>query len=147
MKALKIAIGCDHAGYSLKEEVKKFLEDLGHLVWDFGTHSDESIDYPDIAHPLAKAVADGDYSYGFLLCGSGNGMSITANKHQGVRAAVCWNDEISRLARQHNNANICAVPARYLHINDAKVIVKAFIESDFEGGRHSRRVDKIPIKS
>ncbi len=146
MKALKIAIGCDHAGYFLKEEVKKYLEDLGYQVWDFGTHSDESIDYPDVAHPLSRAISEGDYNFGFLLCGSGNGMSITANKYQKIRAALCWNDEISRLARQHNNANICALPARYLQINEAKLIVKAFIETEFEGGRHSRRVEKIPVK-
>lgn len=146
MKALKIAIGCDHAGYSVKEEVKKYLEDLGYQVWDFGTHSDESVDYPDIAHPLSKAVTEGDYSFGILLCGSGNGMAITANKYKGIRAAVSWNEEIARLARLHNNANICAIPARYLHIADTKLIVKAFLETEFEGGRHSRRVDKIPIQ-
>jgi ribose 5-phosphate isomerase B len=145
MKALKIAIGCDHAGYSLKEDLKKYLEDLGYQVWDFGTHSDESVDYPDIAHPLAKSIEDGDYNFGFLLCGSGNGMSIAANKHQGVRAALCWNDEISRLARLHNNANICTIPARYLHLSEAKLIVKTFLDVDFEGGRHNRRVDKIPL--
>ena len=146
MKALKIAIGCDHAGFSTKEEIKSYLESLGHLVWDFGAHSSESVDYPDYAHPLAKSVEQGDYTFGILVCGSGNGVSIVANKYQGIRSAVCWNDEIARLARQHNNANVCAVPARYVSIQDAKLIVKSFIETDFEGGRHARRVEKIPIK-
>lgn len=146
MKALKIAIGCDHAGYLTKEEVKRYLEDEGHQLWDFGTHSEESVDYPDFAHPVAKAVENGEYTYGILFCGSGNGVSIVANKYQGVRSAVCWNDEIARLARLHNDANVCAIPARYVSFHDAKLIAKAFIDSGFEGGRHSRRVEKIPIR-
>jgi len=146
MKALKIAIGSDHAGYSTKVEVKKYLEDASHQVWDFGTHSEESVDYPDFAHPLAKAVEKGEYEFGILFCGSGNGVSIVANKYQGIRSALCWNDEIARLARLHNNANICAIPARYVTLHEAKLIAKAFLETGFEDGRHTRRVDKIPIK-
>lgn len=146
MKALKIAIGCDHAGYSTKEEVKRYLEDAGHQVWDFGTHSEDSVDYPDFAHPLAKSVEKGDYDFGFLFCGSGNGVNIVANKYSGIRSALCWNDEISRLARLHNNANICAIPARYVDFHEAKLIAKTFLDTGFEGGRHMKRVDKIPIK-
>lgn len=146
MKALKIAIACDHAGYSTKEELKRYLEDAGLQVWDFGTHSEESVDYPDFAHPLARAVEKGEYDLGILICGSGNGVSIVANKYQGIRSAVCWNDDVARLARLHNNANVCAIPARYVSIHDAKQIAKSFIDTDFEGGRHTRRVEKIPIK-
>lgn len=146
MTPLKIALASDHAGYTTKEDVKKFLEGLGHQVWDFGTHSEESVDYPDFAHPLALAVEKGEYVLGFVLCGSGNGVSITANKHQGVRSALCWTAEIASLARQHNDANVCAIPARFVSTSEAKQIAKAFIESKFEGGRHQRRVDKIPVK-
>ncbi|HNV52958.1 MAG TPA: RpiB/LacA/LacB family sugar-phosphate isomerase, partial [Tenuifilaceae bacterium] len=119
---------------------------LGHQVWDFGTHSEESVDYPDFAHPLAFAVEKGEYDLGFIFCGSGNGVSITANKHQGVRSALCWTAEIASLARQHNDANVCAIPARFVSVSDAKHIVKAFLDSKFEGGRHQRRVEKIPVK-
>jgi ribose 5-phosphate isomerase B len=146
MKTYKIALGCDHAGYSTKEIIKDYLEDFGHKVWDFGTYSEESVDYPDFAHPLAKAVEDGEYDFGFLFCGSGNGVNIVANKYQGVRSALCWNEEIAGLARQHNNANICAIPARFVELSEAKMIVKTFLESEFEDGRHTRRVNKIAIK-
>ncbi len=146
MTILKIALASDHAGYSTKEEVKKYLEGLGHQVWDFGAHSEDSVDYPDFAHPLALAVEKGEYMLGFVLCGSGNGVSITANKHQGIRSALCWTPEIASLARQHNDANVCAIPARFVSISEAKQIAKAFVESKFEGGRHQRRVDKIPVK-
>jgi ribose 5-phosphate isomerase B len=146
MKTFKIAVGCDHAGYLTKESIKNFLEDANHKVWDFGTYSEESVDYPDFAHPLAKSIEAGEYEFGFLFCGSGNGVNIVANKYQGIRSALCWNDEIARLARQHNNANICAIPARFVDLHEAKQIVKIFLESEFEDGRHSRRVNKIPIK-
>jgi ribose 5-phosphate isomerase B len=147
MKALRIAVGADHAGYQTKEEVKKYLEENGYSVWDFGTYSAESVDYPDFAHPLSIAVERGEFNYGLLFCGSGNGVSITANKHQGIRSALCWRSEISKLARQHNDANVCAVPARFVSISEAKAIVKAFLETEFEGGRHQNRVDKIPVRS
>lgn len=146
MKTYKIALGSDHAGYSTKENIKSYLECLGCNVWDFGTHSMESVDYPDFAHPLAKSVDEGDYDFGFLFCGSGNGVNIVANKYQGVRSALCWNEEIARLARLHNNANVCAVPSRFVDLHEAKQIVKTFLESKFEGGRHSLRVSKISVK-
>ncbi len=146
MTSIKIALASDHAGYSTKEEMKRYLESLGHQVWDFGTHSEESVDYPDFAHPLAIAVEKGEYTLGFIFCGSGNGVSITANKHQGIRSALCWTPEIASLARQHNDANVCAIPARFVSVSDAKHIVKAFLDSKFEGGRHQRRVEKIPVK-
>jgi ribose 5-phosphate isomerase B len=146
MTSIKIALASDHAGYSTKEEVKRYLESLGHQVWDFGTHSEESVDYPDFAHPLAFAVEKGEYDLGFIFCGSGNGVSITANKHQGIRSALCWTAEIASLARQHNDANVCAIPARFVSVSDAKHIVKAFLDAKFEGGRHLRRVEKIPVK-
>ncbi len=146
MTSIKIALASDHAGYSTKEEMKRYLESLGHQVWDFGTHSEESVDYPDFAHPFAFAVEKGEYTLGFIFCGSGNGVSITANKHQGIRSALCWTAEIASLARQHNDANVCAIPARFVSISEAKQIVKAFLDSKFEGGRHQRRVEKIPVK-
>jgi len=146
MKTYKIALGCDHAGYSTKENIKSYLECLGCNVWDFGTHSMDSVDYPDYAHPLAKSVDNGDYDFGFLFCGSGNGVNIVANKYQGVRSALCWNEEIAKLARLHNNANICAIPARFVDFHEAKKIAKIFLDSQFEEGRHLLRVNKIPIK-
>lgn len=146
MKTYKIALGCDHAGYSTKEYIKTYLEDLGNKVWDFGTYSEESVDYPDFAHPLAKSVDEGHYEFGILFCGSGNGVNIVANKYQGVRSALCWNEEIAKLARSHNDANVCAVPARFVDLNEAKLIVKTFLSTEFEAGRHSRRVNKIPIQ-
>jgi len=146
MKTLKIALGCDHAGYSTKESIKNYLDDAGYSVWDFGTYNEESVDYPDFVHPLAKSVEAGDYDFGIIFCGSGNGVNIVANKYQGIRSALCWTEEIARLARQHNNANVCAIPARFVELHDAQKIVKTFIESEFEDGRHTRRVNKIPIK-
>lgn len=146
MKTYKIALGCDHAGYSTKEYIKTYLEDLGNKVWDFGTYSEESVDYPDFAHPLAKSVDEGHYEFGILFCGSGNGVNIVANKYQGVRSALCWNEDIAKLARLHNDANVCAVPARFVDLNEAKLIVKTFLSTEFEAGRHSRRVNKIPIQ-
>jgi len=138
-----IAIGSDHAGFCLKEEVKVFLTNKGMEVRDFGTHSEESMDYPDVAHPLADAVEKGDYYPGILICGSGNGVSMVANKHKRIRAALCWTEEIARLARLHNDANILSLPARFITTEDALKIVEIFLNTAFEGGRHQKRVDKI----
>ena len=139
-----LAIASDHAGYSTKEELKKYLAELGYNVWDFGTHSDDSVDYPDFAHPVANAVEKGAADFGVLVCGSGNGVAITANKHQGIRAAICWNEDLARLARRHNNANIIAIPARYIDLSVAVNLVNIFLYEEFDGGRHATRVDKIP---
>jgi ribose 5-phosphate isomerase B len=138
----KIAIGADHAGYNLKKDIILFLEEKGFTVFDFGCPSEESIDYPDYAHPVAERVQK-EGILGILICGSGNGISMSANKHSGVRCALCWHKEIAELARQHNDANIMSLPARYISLNEAKECVDAFIKTDFEGGRHQRRVDKI----
>ena len=138
----KIAIGSDHAGYQLKEILKEELKQKGIEVVDFGCPSEESIDYPDYAHPVAEYVEQNN-SHGILICGSGNGISMSANKHQGIRAALCWTEEIARLARQHNDANIVSLPARFIETETAKKIIEAFLKTDFEGGRHERRVSKI----
>lgn len=143
---MKIGVACDHAGYETKKEIIKYLELLGHEVTNFGTDTPESMDYPDTAHPLAFAVENNELEVGISICGSGNGINMTANKHQGIRAALCWNTEISKLAREHNNANICSLPARFISIDEAKEIVEAFLTTDFEGGRHQRRLDKMPLK-
>jgi ribose 5-phosphate isomerase B len=143
MKSYRLAIGCDHAGYKTKEALVPFLLGEGHSVKDFGAYSDQSVDYPDHAHPLAEAVARGDFDLGIVLCGSGNGVNISCNKHTGIRSALCWIPEIASLARLHNNANICAVPARYVSVDVAKEIVTAFLTTSFEGGRHAARVAKI----
>lgn len=145
MKKKKIAMACDHAGYSKKEMIKEYLENQGHLVKDFGTYSEESVDYPDFAHPMAVAVENKEFDLGISLCGSGNGISMTANKHQGIRSALCWNVEISELARKHNDANVCSVPARFVSDELAIEIIKAFLSTEFEGGRHERRIRKIPV--
>lgn len=139
----KIAIGGDHASPAYKLEIKTMLEQSGHEVVDFGTYTEASVDYPDFAHPVAAAVASGECSLGILICGSGNGVNITANKHDGIRAALCWNAELASLARQHNNANIISLPARFIELAVAKSCVKAFVETEFEGGRHAARVAKI----
>lgn len=139
----KIAIGADHAGFEYKEKLKNYLLQNGYEVKDFGTHSADSADYPDFAHPVANAVELGGYSVGVLICGSANGVAITANKHQGIRAAICWNEELASLARQHNNANIVCLPARYIAYEDAEKITDRFLHAEFEGGRHERRVSKI----
>jgi ribose 5-phosphate isomerase B len=143
---MKIAVASDHAGFEAKEQIVAYLKEKGYRLKDFGTNSPESMDYPDTAHPLAEAVEKKEFDFGITLCGSGNGINITANKHQGIRAALCWNVEISKLARQHNNANICSLPARFISIDLAKQIVDAFLSTDFEGGRHQIRIDKIPTK-
>ena len=142
-----LGIASDHAGFEMKEELKKFLKEKGYEVKDFGTHSPESMDYPEVAHPLAESVEKGEVSQGIALCGSGNGISMTLNKHQGIRAALCWNEELAALARQHNDANVLSLPARFISVDLAKRIVERFLESSFEGGRHLRRVNKIPCGS
>ena len=143
MRTYRIAIGCDHAGFSTKQELVSFLREQGHEVKDFGTNSEASVDYPDMIHPLAEAVASSEFELGIVLCGSGNGVNITSNKHKGIRSALCWIPEIASLARMHNNANICAVPARFVSVDMAKEIVTSFLSTDFEGGRHAARVAKI----
>lgn len=140
---MKIAIGSDHAGFESKETLKKWLTANGHEVEDFGTHNLDSVDYPDFAHPVAEAVEKKIVALGVLLCGSGNGVAITANKHQGIRAALCWTEEIAALARQHNNANVVCIPARFVTQQQAEKILETFLQTAFEGGRHSRRVEKI----
>ena len=143
---MNLAIGSDHAGFETKQILVEYLKSKGHTVTDFGTNSPESMDYPDVAHPLAEAVEAGKFDLGITLCGSGNGINITLNKHQGIRSALCWNTEIAALARQHNNANICAIPARFISVDLAKQVVDTFLSTGFEGGRHQRRIDKIPVK-
>ncbi len=140
----KIAIAGDHAGFKTKEFIKLELNKLGYKVKDFGTFSTESVDYPDLAHILASKVNSGKFSIGILLCGTGNGVAMVANKYKGVRAALCWNEEITKLARLHNNANILALPARFITENMALELVRIFLKTEFEGGRHERRVAKIP---
>lgn len=139
----KIAIGADHAGFELKEKMTEWLKRSGFESKDFGTYSSESADYPDFAHPVAFAVERKEFDLGILICGSGNGVAITANKHQGIRAAICWNEELASLARQHNDANILCLPARYISSDLAMKIADKFLTASFEGGRHERRVKKI----
>ncbi|HTJ50213.1 MAG TPA: ribose 5-phosphate isomerase B [Cyclobacteriaceae bacterium] len=139
----KIAIGSDHAGFEYKELLKKWLAGNGYEFKDFGTNSKDSADYPDFAHPVASAVETNQFDLGILVCGSANGVAITANKHQGIRAAICWNEELASLARQHNNANIVCLPERFISFELAKNIADRFIHTAFEGGRHERRVSKI----
>jgi ribose 5-phosphate isomerase B len=138
-----IAIGADHAGYEYKELLKKWLEKNTYAIKDFGTFSSESVDYPDFAHPVAAAVEKKEFDLGVLICGSANGVAITANKHQGVRAAICWTEDLASLARQHNSANVLCLPARFISSELAEKILYRFLHTDFEGGRHKSRVDKI----
>jgi ribose 5-phosphate isomerase B len=140
---MNIALGADHAGYEYKELLKKHLEKAGHQIKDFGTHNLDSVDYPDFAHPVASAVEKNEFELGVLLCGSANGVAITANKRQGIRAAICWTEEIASLARQHNNANVLCLPARFVTIEAAEKITDKFLTTPFEGGRHETRVNKI----
>ena len=142
----KIAMASDHAGFQLKQKLKAYLESLGYQVEDFGTHSEESCDYADFAHPAALAVEKGDCDFGIGMCGSGNGIQMTLNKHQGIRAALCWTPELAALAKQHNNANFLVLPARFISEDEAEKIVDAYLNATFEGGRHQKRIDKIPVK-
>lgn len=146
MSKLKVALASDHAGYSKKQVVIERLKDIGITIKDFGAFSDESTDYPDWAHPMANAVEKGEFQLGISLCGSGNGINITVNKHEGIRSALCWNTEIAELARRHNDANVLALPARFLSDDEVISILDVFLNTDFEGGRHQKRIEKIPIK-
>lgn len=141
-ETIKIAIGADHAGFSYKEMLREFLKE--YTIKDFGTYSTDSVDYPDFAHPVALAVESGEFDLGILICGSGNGVAITANKHQHIRAALCWTEELGSLAKMHNNANILCLPARFISEQVTKDITTAFLTTQFEGGRHLKRVNKIP---
>ena len=140
---MTIAIGSDHAGFEYKEALKKWLEANGYSLKDFGTHSAEAADYADFAHPVAEAVESKTCDFGVLVCGSANGVAITANKHQGIRAAICWSVNVSKLARLHNNANILCIPARFVSLDLAFEMIDKFIATEFEGGRHANRVEKI----
>lgn len=143
-KNLPIAIGSDHAGFDCKEDLISFLEGENMKFKDFGTHSKDSVDYPDFAHPVASAVENGEAAFGILLCGSANGVAIAANKHAGIRAAICWGEELAELARKHNDANIICIPARFVRDGDAEKMLDVFMNTEFEAGRHLTRVEKIP---
>jgi len=145
MKIKTIAIGCDHAGFPYKDSIVKLLEAKGIEVKDMGTNSADSVDYPDFVHPVADSVESGESQLGVTLCGSGNGVAMTANKHQDIRAAICWNEELAALARQHNNANVISIPVRFIEEETAMKMVETFIQTEFEGGRHARRVGKISM--
>ena len=140
---MKISIGNDHAGVSYKEAIIAYLEEKGFEVQNYGTDTENSVDYPDFAHKLAENLLNQDIDFGILICGSGNGISMAANKHTNIRAALCWNEEIATLSRQHNNANVLSLPARFISIELALAIVDVFLATSFEGGRHQRRVNKI----
>ncbi|EJX09788.1 sugar-phosphate isomerase, RpiB/LacA/LacB family [gut metagenome] len=141
-----IGLCCDHAGFNLKEHIRKWLEDNGYTYKDFGTYSAESCDYPDFAHPMAHAIETGECYPGIAICGSGNGINMTVNKHQSIRSALCWIPEISKLARQHNDANVLVMPGRFITTEIADQILTEFLNTPFEGGRHQRRIEKIPVK-
>ena len=143
---MTISIGNDHAGVNLKNYIVKHLEGKGFKINDKGTNTDKSVDYPDFIHPVSKEIEDKKSSLGIIICGSGNGAAMTANKRKSIRAALCWNKNISKLARQHNDANILSIPSRFVSNTEAIDIVDAFIKTDFEGGRHQRRIEKIPCR-
>lgn len=143
---MKLGICSDHAGFDFKTDLIKHLQELGHEVVDFGTHSTASMDYPDVAHPLANAVENGEVDFGIAMCGTGNGMQMALNKHQGIRAGLCWSAEISQLIRQHNDANVLVMPARFVPFETILEITDAYLNTPFEGGRHQGRIDKIPCK-
>jgi len=140
-----IALCSDHAGYEIKQFIKLWIEKKGWSYEDFGSFDQKSMDYADVAHPMADAIERGEYEVGISICGSGNGISMTLNKHQKIRAALCWNEEIARLAKTHNNANVLSIPGRFITINETEKMLEAFFSSEFEGGRHQKRIDKIPI--
>lgn len=142
----KIGIACDHAGYEMKEFLVGYLDALGYEVLDFGTHSPESVDYADFAHPLAAAIESGELERGIGLCGSGEGMAMTLNKHRGIRAGLCWNVEVATLIRQHNDANVLVLPARFVTNDEAVTMLDAFLGTAFEGGRHEKRIAKMAVK-
>ena len=143
---MKLGICSDHAGFDFKTDLIKHLQELGHEVVDFGTHSTASMDYPDVAHPLANAVENGEVDFGIAMCGTGNGMQMALNKHQGIRAGLCWSAEISQLIRQHNDANVLVMPARFVPFETIVEITDAYLNTPFEGGRHQGRINKIPCK-
>ena len=143
----KIGIACDHAGYEMKEFLVGYLDAMGYEVLDFGTHSPESVDYADFAHPLAEAIESGELERGVGLCGSGEGMAMTLNKHRGIRAGLCWNTEIATLIRQHNDANVIVFPARFISNDEAVAMLDLFLETAFEGGRHQKRLEKMAPKN
>lgn len=142
---MKIVLAADHGGFALKEFIAGYLLSLGHAVHDLGCHSAESVDYPDFAHPLADAICNGQADLGFAFCGSANGITMTLNRHRAVRAAICWQPELATLARAHNNANICSMPGRFIDQQTAAQIADAFLNTPFEGGRHTKRVEKIEL--
>lgn len=144
MEVKTVGLACDHAGFPLKRFVLDYLEKKGYPIKDFGTYSDESVDYPDFAHPLAKAIESGEVYPGIAICGSGEGMAITLNKHQGVRAGLAWSKDIAELIRQHNDANVLVLPGRFIDNKTAEAIMDEFFKASFEGGRHERRVKKMP---
>lgn len=144
-KTKTLALGCDQGGYALKEFIKIKLAESGYSVRDFGTYSADSVDYPDFAHPVAAAVNNGQFPMAILICGSGNGVCMTANKYEGIRAALCWNTELAHLARLHNDANIICLPGRFISEKEALSAVMSFLTTDFEGGRHQARIEKIPV--
>lgn len=141
-----IAFASDHAGYTLKQALIEYVVEKGYDVLDFGTDSEASCDYPDFAHKAAAAVEDGSAAFGIAMCGTGNGIQMTLNKHRGIRAALCWKPELAKLAKEHNNANFLVMPARFISYDEATAIVDAYLTAQFEGGRHQRRIDKIPVK-
>ena len=147
MEIKTVGVACDHAGFPLKQFVLQYLEKKGYPVKDYGTYSDESVDYPDFAHPLAEGVENGEVYPGIAICGSGEGMIMTLNKHQGIRAGLAWCKDIAQLIRQHNNANILVLPGRFIDNKTAEIIMDEFFSSNFEGGRHERRIEKIPVKN
>lgn len=140
---MKISIGADHAGFEYKKKLVDVLKQQGHEIVDHGTHSEDSVDYPDFAHPVADDVTNDKAAFGILICGSANGVAMAANKHKGIRAAICWNEELAELSREHNNANVLCLPSRFISFDLAKKISSVFISKEFEGGRHERRVNKI----
>ena len=142
---MKIGIASDHAGYNYKNKIKLYLSSKNYIITDFGCNSIESVDYPDFAHKLSKSIENKENTFGIQFCGTGNGINMTANKHQGIRAALCWNTEIAEQARLHNNANILTMPARHLEFEKVKEIVDIFLKTKFEGGRHQNRINKIPV--
>ena len=146
MRDKTIALASDHAGFEKKQIIKKHFEKNGIIYEDLGCYTSESCDYPDFGHRISEAIEKGEFDTGITFCGSGQGISITANKHQGIRSAVCWNPVIAALAKQHNDANICAIPARFVSDEEAIAIVDSYLNASFEGGRHARRIEKIPLK-
>ena len=143
---MKIGICSDHAGFEYKGRLIQYLESKGYEMKDFGTHSEASMDYPDVAHPLAEAVGNGEVDLGIAMCGTGNGMAMTLNKHQNIRAGLAWNKEIGELVKKHNNANILVMPARFIPFDEVTEITDSWLDTEFEGGRHQKRIDKIPVR-